>query len=483
MHSALRDNRPTRGSAGDFLRSQIESGTSLSFVSAYFTVHAYHALRTQLDCVDHLRFLFGEPSFVSLVDSDKADGKRFCLSEACMSLQNALSQRRLARDCAEWIRSKVEIRSIVRSGFLHGKMYHIQNGNAAHALLGSSNFTMPGLGLKPAGNNIELNIIVDSTRDRNDLLAWSDELWKDRSLVTDVKGEVLRHLERLYGNHSPQFVYYLTLFHVFRDFLDEDRDAGLQLEKTTLFDSEIWKRLYSFQKDGVRGAIRRLLDYNGCILADSVGLGKTYEALAVMKYFLLRNERILVICPKKLWQNWHVWKANSRLNSLLGDRFQFDILAHTDLSRTTGKNDDGIDLRNVVLSNYDLIVIDESHNFRNNAVASGPSDGKIRKTRYERLMDDIIKSGIRSKVLLLSATPVNNQLSDLRNQIAFIAGGDVARRDDPANAAVDAAFSKNLGIPSATASPPTAPTSSPSSNRRAGFKDEGCGQNDEKLKP
>jgi len=447
--TAIRDNRSPRGSSADFLRDAIKPATELSFVSAYFTVHAFDALRTELEEAGRLRFLFGEPSFVSLIDREKSESKRYSLSESGLRLDNALTQRRLARDCADWIRAKVDIRSVVRSGFLHGKMYHIQNGNASYALLGSSNFTVPGLGLhsSASANNVELNIVVDSSRDRDDLLAWFNELWNDASLVGDVKDEVLRHLERLYGNHPPQFIYYLTLFHIFRHFLDEDSDAALQLEKTTLFDSEIWKRLFSFQKDGVRGAIRRLRDYNGCILADSVGLGKTYEALAVMKYFQLRNERILVLCPKKLWSNWNVWRSNSRLNPLLSDKFNYDLLCHTDLSRTGGQSG-GIDLRTFNWSNYDLVVIDESHNFRNNAVGAENPDGEKRQTRYERLMADVFKSGIRTKVLLLSATPVNNQLADLRNQISFIAGGDVGRPEDPTNAAADAVFAKPLGIPS-----------------------------------
>lgn len=424
----------------------------LSFVSAYFTVHAYHALKDKLDGAASLRFLFGEPSFISQVDAEKTASKKYSLTDGGMSLAKPLSstlpQRRLARECAEWIRNKVEVRSIIKPGFLHGKMYHVQNASSS-ALLGSSNFTVPGLGLhaNPSSNNVELNIVVDSDRDRIDLLAWFDELWHDAALVEDVKGEVLKHLERLYGNQSPQFVYYLTLFHLFRRFIDENTDADLQLDKTNLFDSEVWKRLFSFQRDGVRGAIRRLRDFNGCILADSVGLGKTFEALAVIKYFQDRGGSVLVICPKKLWNNWNCWLSHgSALNPLAKDRFNFHILAHTDLSRTKGQVGP-INLANLP-SNYDLIVIDESHNFRNNAVGTPTQDGKPRRTRYERLMQDIIQSGIRSKVLLLSATPVNNNLADLRNQIGLIAGGDVARREVPKNAEADRAFEKSLGISS-----------------------------------
>ncbi len=444
LSSSLRDNRPARGSVGEFLRSAIEPETQLSFVSAYFTVNAYDALRPELESADNLRFLFGEPSFISEIDPDKHAKKNFRLTEGGMEMAHSLTQRPAAKACAEWIKNKVEIRSIRQSGFLHGKAYHIQNGNASSAILGSSNFTVPGLGLRQSGNNIELNLVVDSDRDRNDLLAWFEEVWSDDSLAKDVKPEVLRYLERLYANHSPEFIYYLTLFHIFREELEGASDIDDTLKRTTLLESKVWNKLFSFQKDGVKGAINKILEYNGCILADSVGLGKTFEALAVIKYFELRNERVLVLCPKKLRQNWTVYRSNSRLNPLLDDGLGYDVLSHTDLSREGGFSGD-LDLANLNWGNYGLIVIDESHNFRNNAVGKEKDDGSRRRSRYERLMEDVIQSGMKSKVLLLSATPVNNQIADIRNQISLIAGGDVARSGDPAH---DGAFRENLGVPS-----------------------------------
>ncbi|EDY83482.1 Helicase conserved C-terminal domain protein [Verrucomicrobiia bacterium DG1235] len=444
MSSSLRDNRPSRGSVGEYLREQIVPGTQLSFVSAYFTVNAYDALKSELESAESLRFLFGEPSFISEIDSEKDSKKNFKLTEDGLELAHSLKQRPAAKACAEWIRRMVEIRSIRQSGFLHGKAYHIQNLNASSAILGSSNFTVPGLGLRQSGNNIELNLVVDSDRDRNDLRAWFEEVWDDDSLSKDVKSEVLRYLERLYANHSPEFIYYLTLYHVFREELEGTVGIDDSLKRTTLLESNIWKMLFSFQKDGVKGAINKILEYNGCILADSVGLGKTFEALAVIKYFELRNERVLVICPKKLRQNWTVYRSNSRLNPLLDDSLAFDVLSHTDLSREGGMSGD-INLATQNWGNYGLIVIDESHNFRNNAVGKEKEDGSRRRSRYERLMEDVIQSGLKTKVLLLSATPVNNQIADIRNQISLIAGGDVARSSNPA---FDAAFQDKLGVPS-----------------------------------
>ncbi|MCF6274519.1 MAG: SNF2-related protein, partial [Robiginitomaculum sp.] len=444
MSSSLKDNRPARGSVGEYLRSEIKAETKLSFVSAYFTVNAYAALKEELDAADSMRFLFGEPSFISGIDSDKGDKKNFHLTEDGLELAHSLAQRSAAKACADWIKKKVEIRSIKQTGFLHGKAYHIQHGNASSAILGSSNFTVPGLGLRKSGNNIELNLIVDSDRDRKDLLAWFEEVWTDELLTKDVKDEVLRCLERLYANHSPEFIYFLTLFHIFREELDGADQIDEDLKRTTLLESLIWKKLFSFQKDGAKGAINKIIAFNGCILADSVGLGKTFEALAVIKYFELRNERVLVLCPKKLRRNWTVYQAsnNSQLNELLEDGFAYTVLSHTDLSRESGMVGD-IDLANFHWDNYGLIVIDESHNLRNNAVGKAKDDGTPRRTRYERLMEDILQSGVKTKVLLLSATPVNNQISDLRNQISLIAGGDVAR-----SAQHDAAFLEKLNISS-----------------------------------
>ncbi len=444
MPSSLKDNRPKRGSVGAFLRAQIKPETKLSFVSAYFTVSAYDALKSELESAAGLRFLFGEPSFISEIDSGKNARKNFRLTEEGLELAHALAQRPAAKACAAWITRMVEIRSIRQSGFLHGKAYHIQNGNASSAILGSSNCTVPGLGLRHSGNNIELNLVIDSDRDRNDLLDWFEEVWRDDALTKDVKAEVLRYLECLYANHSPEFIYYLTLFHIFREELEGAVDLDNTLKRTTLFESRVWNMLFSFQKDGVKGAINKILVYNGCILADSVGLGKTFEALAVIKYFELRNERVLVLCPKKLRQNWTVYRSNSRLNPLLDDGLGYDVLSHTDLSREGGLSGD-LDLANLNWGNYGLIVIDESHNFRNNAVGKEKDDGSRRRSRYERLMEDVIQAGMKTKVLLLSATPVNNQIADIRNQISLIAGGDVVRSENPAH---DGAFKSNLGVPS-----------------------------------
>lgn len=434
--SGIRDNLE-RGSVGEFLREKIINGSRLSIVSAYFTIYAYAALQDKLDDIAELRFLFGEPRFTQSIDPDRSDRKAFAIVDDGLQLTNQLQQKQVARQCANWIRDKVEIRSIKRANLLHGKMYHIDTNGIQEAILGSSNFTARGLGLNPnRHNNIELNLEVDSRRDLEDLKCWFDELWHDEELAQDVKADVLYYLRKLYQDNAPQFIYYKTLFHVFERFLADQERGGLLDEDIKLTDTAIWNVLFEFQKDGVKGAINKILTYNGCIIADSVGLGKTYEALAIIKYFELRNDKVLVLCPKKLRENWTIYQGinNSPLNPFLADRFGYTVLSHTDLSRDGGLSGD-INLDHFNWGNFDLVVIDESHNFRNNTKGKRDEEGaRIRKSRYERLLEDIIQSGIQTKVLLLSATPVNNDLKDLRNQLYFLTGG----RDN--------AFAATIGI-------------------------------------
>ena len=436
--SGIRDNR-TRGSVGEFLKATIKPGAHLSVVSAYFTIYAFHELRVRLHAIAHMRFLFGEPRFLRSLDPKKTNKKSFNIEDQGLSLADRLHQKPIARECAAWIEQKVEIRSIRQSNLLHGKMYHIDNHGVEKAILGSSNFTVRGLGLGDTKrNNIELNLEVDSTRDRNDLKDWFDEVWDDDALVNDVKAEVLGYLRQLYQNHSPEFIYYKTLYHLFEQFIAAYQEGALLAEQTQFTNSAIWQKLFTFQKDGVKGAINKILKHQGCIIADSVGLGKTFEALAIIKYFETLNYRVLVLCPKKLRENWTMYQGqnNSELNEFIRDRFGYTVLSHTDLSREGGRSGD-IDLATLNWGNYDLVVIDESHNFRNNTRGKRDENGQIiSRTRYERLMDDVIKSGIKTKVLLLSATPVNNDLKDLRNQLFFL----TEDRDD--------AFSETLGISS-----------------------------------
>ena len=426
--SAIRDNRK-RGSVGAFLRENIKTDADLAIVSAYFTIYAYQHLKPELESIDHLRFLFGEPTFIKSLDPSKTNKRDFEITDdkIVIPTDSRLSQKSVAKECSEWIQNKVDIKSMVKPNFLHGKLYLIENTNGVkEASMGSSNFTVNGLGLggKP---NIELNMVIQDRRDLQDLKVWFNEIWNDDTgLVQDVKSDVLKYLEQLYIDNEPEFIYYKTLYHIFNKFLNDQEKGGLLNEKTGFFDSEIWDMLYDFQKDGVKGAINKILNYNGCIIADSVGLGKTFEALAVIRYFELLNQRVLVMCPKKLSENWTIYQAskNNKLNPFKKDRFNYHVLYHTDMGRKKGYSDaDNQDLSNFNWGNYDLVVIDESHNFRGNPMEKENDKGEQKMNRAMWLMEKIIKSGSKTKILLLSATPVNNNLRDLRNQIYLITEG------------------------------------------------------------
>lgn len=426
---SIRDNF-SNGSVGNFLVDKIEKNSNLSFVTAYFTIYAYEKLKPQLDNVNSLRLLFGEPRFIKSVAST-TDTKSYKIEddELVIPVENRLQQKLLAKQCSNWIREKVEIKSMVRPDFLHGKLYHIEKPNGVEdAVTGSSNFTVNGLGLG-SRPNIELNLVVNDRRDLADLKEWFDQLWNNEMEgvdVEDVKDQVLKYIELLHRENSPEFVYYKTLYHIFNKYLEDTEASGLSDIKANLYDSQIWKELFTFQQHGVRGAINKIIKFNGCIIADSVGLGKTYEALAVIKYFEMLNYRILVLCPKKLRDNWTVYQAhkNHTLNPFPQDRYSYTVMYHTDLSREKGYTEaDNIDLTNFNWGAYDLVVIDESHNFRNNKKGKKDEEGNvIRRSRYERLMEDIILGGKKTRVLLLSATPVNNELKDLRNQLMYITG-------------------------------------------------------------
>ncbi|MBA3879058.1 MAG: ATP-dependent helicase [Sphingobium sp.] len=419
-HSGIRDNRG-RGTVHEFVTERAVPGSRLSVVSAYFTTFAYDRLRTTLDRVGQMRFLFGEPRFLKDADNSGLVPPAFSFDESGLRLTEQIRQRSAALRCARWIKNQVEIRSVKRSGLLHGKLVHVDDGRRPHAVLGSSNFTLNGLGLS-GSSNIELNLIVDSDRDREDLLTWFDELWTDTQLTEDVREEVLRALEASYVHAPPEMVYFKTLLHLFGDFMTDQAAEEALIQQTAFEQTAIWRAMFDFQRDGLRAILAKIEKHGGCILADSVGLGKTFTALAVIKWFEKRNKNVLVLCPKKLRENWTDYLAsnNSDMNPLREDRFGYTVLSHTDLSRERGRVGD-IDLGRIEWGNYDLVVIDESHNFRS---ASRNKSAGGQRSRYERLMDDVIKAGLKTKVLLLSATPVNNDLSDLKAQLDLISADE-----------------------------------------------------------
>ena len=413
-----------RAVVADQLRRNLDAATAFDFVSAYFTINGYELLAEELEKVAAVRFLYGDPTSVEQLDPGEQKPKAFELTEGGLEPGYALQQGKLARRCAEWVKSdRVAIRSVRQSNFLHGKLYLTAGPAGRAAIVGSSNFTKRGLG-GGGQANLEINLATTDAAALAELEEWFDRLWNNRQHTKDVKGQVLDALERIGRNYAPEWVYYKTLYELFRKDIAARLAGNEALAAGGFTDSQVWNILYEFQKDGVRSVIAKLQAHNGCILADSVGLGKTYTALAVIKYFELRNERALVLCPKKLQANWSLYQAanNHIQNPFDKDRFGYTLLAHTDLSRDSGYVG-SVDLANFNWGNYDLVVIDESHNFRND-------EGQ----RYQRLLEEVIGGGARTKVLLLSATPVNTSLVDLRNQIYLM----TEKRED--------AFRQSLGI-------------------------------------
>lgn len=429
---------------GDALGESIDDGAKLSIISSYFTVFAYGELKEELSKVDEVRFLFSEPTFIKRM-ADSKEPREFEVARRArevgvggsgleLTLRNNLNQRALARECAEWIREKGVFKSAKTSGAIQpGGTYVVENPSGDdHAFMGAAaNFTQEGLGYERRPGTVTCVSHFENATEAVGLKMMFESVWDNPAMVEEVTAQVAAQVETLYRENPPEFIYFLTLYHLLRDFMEDDEDNGIR-PGLKFEESVVWSKLYDFQKDAVVGAIRKLEKYKGCIIADSVGLGKTYEALAVMKYYQERNDRILVLCPKRLRDNWTLWtQDNDDRNPLADDRFSYTVLNHTDLSRYHGMSGE-VDLEHLRWGHFDLLVIDESHNFRNKSTDADKTD------RYTRLIEDVIKSGQRTKVLMLSATPVNNRLLDLRNQIELITEGD------------DAYLADTDGIPSIT---------------------------------
>lgn len=398
----------------DNLISQVQSGDKLSIAASCFSMYAFQELKSKLQDVENFRFLFTTPSFLSNEKRSEDNDELLCGTEFEARLRNKLNQKAIAREFAEWIRSeKVQFRSIKTNEHIGGfaVVHGGKNRGAVYAPL--QGFTTVDLGCTERKDIFNLIHELDSPFAKQYLEIF-DTIWRDKKRLTDVKDSVLKKIEDAYAENSPEFVYYVALNSVFKDFLsDISDDDFFANERVGFKKSVIWSKLFDFQKDAALAIINKLERFNGCILADSVGLGKTYTALAVIKYYESRNKSVLVLCPKKLSENWNSFRGNFVNNSLYKDRFRYDVLYHTDLSRT-GANafSNGINLSRLNWGNYDLVVIDESHNFRN-----GGNSNSEKMNRYQTLMEKVIRSGVKTKVLMLSATPVNNRFNDLRNQL------------------------------------------------------------------
>ena len=414
---------------GDDLKATVRRGTRLKIAASCFSIYAFEALKSELSKVESLEFIFTAPTFVPMEVTDRLRKERreFFIpkttrergvygTEFEIQLRNKLTQRAVARECAEWIRKKARFRSNTTRAPMQ-QFIHAGSEAGDVAYMPISGFTAVDLGYQKGDAVSNLVTRIDDAAHTQVYLQLFGQIWNDEEKVSDVTAAICDHIESVYQENSPERMYFHILYNIFQDFLEEVDQDALPNDLTGYKDSLVWNKLFNYQRDAATGIINKLEMHNGCILADSVGLGKTFTALAVIKYYELRNRSVLVLCPKKLADNWRNYNTNLTTNIFAKDRFNYDVLCHTDLSRTSGESF-GIPLNRVNWGNYDLVVIDESHNFRNNDVF------KDRETRYQKLMNKVIRSGVKTKVLMLSATPVNNRFNDLRNQLALAYEGE-----------------------------------------------------------
>lgn len=418
----------------DDLSVEIKNGSKLSIAAACFSIYAFQELKNELTNIDELRFIFTSPTFVT--EKAKKEKREFYIprlnrerslygTEFEIKLRNELTQKAIAKECAEWIREKVTFKSNVSDKSIQGQMVV---DNVGYTPI--DGFTTVELGCEK-GNSISTTIVKDESLAQT-LLRDFNEIWNDSKVLQEVTDEVIDNITAAYNENSPDFIYFVTLYNIFNEFLEDVSEDVLPNEATGFKESKIWNMLYNFQKDAALAIINKLEKYNGCILADSVGLGKTFTALAVIKYYENRNKSVLVLCPKKLTNNWNTYKDNYVNNPIASDRLRYDVLYHTDLNRTRGMSN-GLDLSRINWGTYDLVVIDESHNFRNGGKIIENPDENDKENRYVTLMKKVIRAGVKTKVLMLSATPVNNRFNDLKNQLALAYEGHTDYIDDKLN--------------------------------------------------
>lgn len=416
----------------DDMISTINRGSKISIAAACFSIYAYKELKKQLEQIDECRFIFTAPTFIK--EKTEKQKREFYIprlnrenslygTEFELKLRNEMNQKAIAKECAEWIKRKATFKSNITGENMTG-FVNVTNSNSATTYMPINGFTTVDIGCE-RGNNTYNMINRFKSPFADSYINLFESLWNDKNKLQDVTDIVIDNMTSVYNENSPESIYFLILYHVFSEFLNDISTDELPNEATGFKQSKIWNMLYDFQRDAVLAIINKLERYNGCILADSVGLGKTFTALAVVKYYENRNKSVLVLCPKKLAENWNTYKDNYVNNPIAADRLNYDVLFHTDLSRPGGFSN-GLDLNRLNWGNYDLVVIDESHNFRNGV---GTHANTV-ENRYVKLMDKIIKAGVKTKVLMLSATPVNNRFIDLKNQLAIAYEGDTSLIDN-----------------------------------------------------
>ena len=438
----------------DDLKSRLSTQSRISIAAASFSIYAFEAMKAELEKVEEVRFIFTSPTFVA--DKTKKEKREFYIpklnrernlygTEFEIKLRNQLSQKAIAKECAAWIRKKVKFKSNSSQegmgGFLHlcdGEpsalpVFDMNAPSKQHVYLPFDDFSTTQLGCEK-GNNVYTMVNVLPSPSAEAYLQIFNQQWENDEKFKDVTARVLEYIETVYQENAPEYIYFIALYNIFHEFLEDISEDVLPNERTGFKNSLIWNKLYNFQKDAALAIINKLEKYNGCILADSVGLGKTFTALAVIKYYENRNKSVLVLCPKKLNENWITFRSNYKNNPIAGDRLRYDILFHTDLSREHGSSN-GLDLDHINWGNYDLVVIDESHNFRNGGNVDEEEDDDEqqedrKENRYQKLMNRVIRTGVKTKVLMLSATPVNNRFGDLKNQLQLAYEGRSSSFDE-----------------------------------------------------
>lgn len=416
----------------DDMENTIKRGSKVSIAAACFSIYAYKVLKKQLESVDEFRFIFTSPTFVT--EKAEKQKREFYIprlnreqslygTEFEIKLRNEMTQKAIAQECADWIRKKAHFKSNT-TGENMGGFITVSAPSEDVAYMPMGGFTTVDIGCERGNNSYNMVNRMEAPFSTQYMQLF-DFLWNDKEKLQDVTDVIVENISSAYNENSPEFIYFMMLYNVFSEFLDDLSEDVLPNEATGFKQSKIWSMLYDFQKDAVLAIINKLEKYNGCILADSVGLGKTFTALAVIKYYENRNKTVLVLCPKKLSENWNTYKDNYVNNPIASDRLNYDVLFHTDLSRNGGMSN-GLDMDRLNWGNYDLVVIDESHNFRN---GSG-THANTQENRYVKLMDKVIRAGVKTKVLMLSATPVNNRFIDLKNQLAIAYEGNTEFIDE-----------------------------------------------------
>ncbi|HEX8227466.1 MAG TPA: helicase-related protein [Candidatus Saccharimonadales bacterium] len=423
----------------DDLKLTVRPGSKVDIAAASFSIYAYQLLKDELEKVEELNFLFTGEVFTS--ERATKESREFYIPRLSaerslygtdfeVKLRNELNQMAIAKECADWIRRKVTFRSNISGGQMSPFMA-VRSDQSEAAYVPFNSFTTAELGADRGSSAYSVTTKISAPASKQ-FIDTFESVWNADDMVADVTGSVLENITAAYKENAPELIYFTAIYNIFSEFLQDLNADYIPDEATGFKNSQIWSKLYDFQKAAVIGCISKLEKYNGCILADSVGLGKTFSALGVIKYYESRNKNVLVLVPKRLKDNWNTYNGNYKNNPIAGDRLRYDVLFHTDMNREAGDSN-GLNLRDLNWGNYDLVVIDESHNFRNGESSTHRKEVDDYENRYQKLMNRVIRDGVKTKVLMLSATPVNNRFSDLRNQLLLASEGDPTRLDESLN--------------------------------------------------